>query len=223
MLEKGEPTPQLQPWLDRLAPVVAEARAVLATAKPGKLILRTGCSRDAAGSLRMRFFWREYAISWDDFVVRRVDTGEEPPSFTQSLILTYLATADGTTPSSRWIGFRELPDGMFYARAFQGYAGNRLACELARLPGDEVESFRRGAVRLGGELLQVGDAGYAFTVLPHLHLAVVHWQGDEEFPSQVRVLFEDTACHYMPTDGLAILGSQLVGYIAKAARLTQGG
>jgi hypothetical protein len=32
------------------------------------------------------------------------------------------------------------------------------------------------------------------------------------------VLFEDTAAHYMPTDGLAILGSQLVGRILKASR-----
>jgi hypothetical protein len=31
------------------------------------------------------------------------------------------------------------------------------------------------------------------------------------------VLFEDTAAHYMSTDGLAILGSHLVGRILKAA------
>jgi hypothetical protein len=46
----------------------------------------------------------------------------------------------------------------------------------------------------------------------------VYWEGDEEFPSQARVLFEDTAARYMPTDGLAILGSQLVGRMLKAAR-----
>jgi hypothetical protein len=59
--------------------------------------------------------------------------------------------------------------------------------------------------------------GYAFTVLPRVHLALVYWCGDEEFPSQARVLFEDTSAHYMPTDGLAILGSQLVGRVLKAA------
>jgi hypothetical protein len=213
MLQPGKPTPQLQEWYDKLAPVVEEARETLRQVKPGKLVLRSGCELDADGNFRLAFFWREYAVSSDDFAVRRTDTGEEVSSFTQSLILTYLVTADGTTPSSRWIGFRELPDGMFYTQAFQGYSGDRLVREL---PGG-FEAFRRAAEALGGEPLALGDAGYAFTVLPRIHLAVVYWEGDEEFPSQARVLFEDTAACYLPTDGLAILGSQLVGRVLKAA------
>lgn len=214
MLQKGESTPQLQQWFDRLAPVVEEARETLRLLKPGKLVLRSGCEQDEEGNFRLAFFWREYVISADDFIVRRADTGDEQPSFIQSLILTYLVTADGTTPSSRWIGFRELPDGMFYVQAFQGYTGGRLVREL----GGGIEVFRRAAESLGGEPLEIGDAGYVFTVLPRMHLGLVYWEGDEEFPSQARVLFEDTTAHYMPTDGLAILGSQLVGRMLKAAR-----
>jgi len=214
MLQKGKSTPQLQEWLDRLAPVVAEARATLRDVKPGKLMLRSGCERDDDGNFRLTFFWQEYVVTGDDFTVRRAGSGKDSSSFTQSLILTYLATADGTTPSSRWIGFRELPAGMFYVQAFQGYSGNRLMRELE----GGIEAFRRAAEALGGEPLAIGDAGYVFTVLPRVHMALVYWQGDEEFPSQARVLFEDTAARYMPTDGLAILGSQLVGRILKAAR-----
>jgi len=214
MLQRGEPTPQLQQWFDRLAPVVEEARARLRRLKPGKLAMYSGCEEDADGNFRLTFFWQEYIISGDDFTVRRADTGDEPSSFTQSLILTYLATADGTTPSSRWVGFRELPDGLFYVQAFQGYTGGRLVREL----GDGIETFRRAAGTLGGEPLEIGDAGYVFTVLPRVNLGLVYWEGDEEFPSQARVLFEDTAARYMPTDGLAILGSQLVGRMLKAAR-----
>jgi hypothetical protein len=214
VLQRGKSTPQLQQWLDRLAPVVEEARTTLRGVRPGKLVLRSGCEQDGDGDFRLTFFWQEYVISGDDFTVRRADTGEEPSSFTQSLILTYLATADGTTPSSRWIGFRELPDGMFYVQAFQGYSGGRLVRELQ----GGIEAFRRTAEALGGEPLAVGDAGYVFTVLPRVHLALVYWEGDEEFLSQARVLFEDTSAQYMPTDGLAILGSQLVGRILKVAR-----
>ena len=214
MLQKGDSTPQLQQWFDRLTPVVEEARETLCRLKPGKLVLRSGCEQDGEGNFCLTFFWREYVISADDFIVRRADTGDEQPSFIQSLILTYLVTADGTTPSSRWVGFRELPDGMFYVQAFQGYTGGRLMREL----GGGIEVFRRAAKVLGGEPLEIGDAGYVFTVLPRVHLGLVYWEGDEEFPSQARVLFEDTAAHYMPTDGLAILGSQLVGRILKVAR-----
>jgi hypothetical protein len=214
MLQQAKPTPQLQQWHDRLAPVVEEARATLRRLKPGKLVLQSGCEQDEDGNFHLTFFWQEYVISGDDFTVRRAETGAEPSSFTQSLILTYLATADGTTPSSRWVSFRELPAGLFYAQAFQGYSGNLLVREL---PGG-IESFRRGCETLGGEALGIGDAGYVFTVLPRIHLGLVYWEGDEEFPSQAQVLFEDTAAHYMSTDGLAVLGSQLVGQVLKAAR-----
>jgi len=214
MLQKGKPTPQLEEWYDKLTPVVAEARETLRDIKSGKLALRSGCERDEEGNFRLAFFWQEYVISGEDFCARRADTGDEVFSFFQSLILTYLATADGTTPSSRWIGFRDLPDGMFYVQAFQGYTGDRLVREL---PGG-IEAFRRAAEKLGGEPLEIGSAGYSFTILPRVHLALVYWEGDEEFPSQARVLFEDTAARYMCTDGLAILGSQLVGRLLKAAR-----
>jgi len=214
MLQQAKPTPGLQQWLDRLAPVVEEAQARLGLVKPGKLALRSGCQRDEAGNLHLVLFWQEYVVSGDDFTVRRAETGQEPSSFTKSLILTYLVTADGTTPSSRWVSFRELPAGLFYAQAFQGYSGNRLAHELE----GGIEAFRRACERLGGEPVGIGDAGYAFTVLPHVHLALVYWQGDEEFPSQAQALFEDTAANYMPTDGLAVLGSQLVDRVLKAAQ-----
>lgn len=214
MLQQGKSTPQLEQWFDKLAPVVEEARATLRSLKPGKLAMYSGCEQDTDGNFCLAFFWQEYVISSDDFIVRRADTGVETSSFTQSLILTYLAAADGTTPSSRWIGFRDLPDGMFYVQAFQGYTGARLIRELS----GGIEPFRRAAETLGGEPLEIGEAGYVFTVLPRVRLGLVYWEGDEEFPSQARVLFEDSAANYMPTDGLAILGSQLVGRILKAAR-----
>jgi hypothetical protein len=214
VLQQGKQTPQLRQWYDRLAPVVEEARTTLRSVAPGKLVLRSGCTEDDDGNFRLTWFWKEYVVSAPDFTVRNADTGEPLPSFVQSLILTYLVTADGTTPSRRWVGFRELPNGMFYAQAFQGYAGNRLVRELQ----GGVGAFCSAAEALGGEPLTFGDAGYAFAVLPRVHLALVYWEGDEEFPSQAQVLFEDTASHYMPTDGLAVLGSQLVGSILKAAR-----
>jgi hypothetical protein len=215
LLREPDTAPQLKEWIDRLAPVVKESKEKLQRHSPGKLVMYSGCEQDADGSFRLAFFWHDYLISAEDFSARRAEDGREPGSFIQSLILTYLATANGTTPSGRWIGFRDLPDGMFYAQAFRGYTGIRLVRQLE----GGIEAFRRAAEALGGERIEsIGDAGYAFTVLPRVRIAVVYWRGDEEFPPQARVLFGDSAANYMPTDGLAILGSHLVGYILRAAQ-----
>jgi hypothetical protein len=176
--------------------------------------MRSGCTEGEDGALNLTFLWRDYVIRPPEFTVHKAETGEQPPSFTQALILTYLVTANGTTPSNRWVAFRKLPDGMFYAQAFRGYAEDRLARQLG---DDGPDAIRRAAEKLGGEPIEISDAGYAFTVLPRVRMAVVYWLGDEDFPSRASILFEDTACNYMPTDGLAIIGSHLATAIVKAS------
>lgn len=215
MLRPGGHPPKVQEWYDKLAPVVSEAWEQLRSVKPSKLAMRTGCLREEDSALRIPFFWQDYLIRLSTQTVQRAATGEEPSSFTKALILSYMVTADGTTPSKRWVAFRELPDGLFYAQAFRGYAENRLVREL----GDGgLPALDRAAEQLDGEPIDIGDAGYSFAVLPRVRIATVYWLGDEDFPSRTSVLFEDTAPHYMSTDGLAILGSRLVGNIGKAAQ-----
>ena len=147
----------------------------------------------------------------------RTPAGDEPPTMTQALVTAYLLRADGTPRTGTWIAFRELPDGLFYHRAFEGYTGGA----LVRALGDDLDAFRRGAEAAGGESLDAfGDAAYTFRALPRLWLAVVYWLGDAEdgFPPRGSLLFDRSASHYLVTDGLAILGSHLARQITAGAR-----
>jgi hypothetical protein len=204
----------LQPPIDKLAPVVKEAQTKLRQIDRAVVADRSGATIDQAGNLHVEFLRREYVIDQAEWTVKRADAEAAPPSLMQSLILTYLYTADGTPPIDRWLGFRELPDGLFYAQAFQSYTGAALVRDL----NGEVAAFRQATEKLQGEALTIGDAGYVFQVLPHLKLAVVMWAGDDEFPSQAQVLFQESAPHYLVTEGLAIVGSLLIGQIVKAAK-----
>jgi hypothetical protein len=163
--------------------------------------------------------WGEpYVIRPSDFAVQHAETLAPPSDFTQALLLTYLVTADGTRPTNGWITYRDLPDGMFYAQAFRGYAEVRLVRELG---AGGIAAFRRGMEQLGGQPEAIGsgtgNAAYAVQVLPRIRLAAVYWLGDEDFPSQASVLFQETAPHYLSTDGLAVLGSHLVNRILQGA------
>jgi Domain of unknown function (DUF3786) len=204
----------LQSPIDKLAPVVQEAQAKLRAIDRAVVAERSGAAIDQAGNLRVEFLRREYVIDHAEWTVKRADDGTAPLSLMQSLILSYLYTADGTPPIDRWLGFRELPNGLFYAQAFQSYTGAALVRDL----NGEVAAFRQASEKLQGEALAIGDAGYAFQVLPHLKLAVVMRAGDDEFPAQAQVLFQESAPHYLVTEGLAIVGSLLIGQIVKAAK-----
>lgn len=198
---------------DKLARRLDESRAQL-RARPLAQIAAHSGSTLLGAQLQLDFLWRAYRIDGHDWIVVRADSGEAAPSFIEAIVLAYLAAADGTPPLQHWISFHELPDGQFYERAFRGYTGE----ELVRGLNGDIDAFQRAALQLHGRPIGLAEAAFAFQVLPRLQLAVVMYAGDEDFPAQARVLFEATAPHYLSTDGLAILGGQLVGQLLKAAR-----
>jgi hypothetical protein len=193
--------------MDTLAPKVVQIQEALKQIPPQEIVRRSGAILQG-NTLHLGMLFQSYEIDVSSFQVHKVK-GKAASSFNQSLVLTYLQTADGVSPANRWISYRDLPDGNFYHQAFQGYAADR----LIRRWGSDIGSFIAACNTLGGNQLDLGDAGFAFPVLPRISIAAVYWLGDEEFPSQASVLFDANAPHYMITDGLAILGSKLVGEI----------
>jgi hypothetical protein len=196
-------------WLDYSLPVMEEMRKELATTDPVVLAARTGTqfskSEDGHGHFLLEYLGQSYHISYPDFEARDVEAGQECAPGLRFLFLHYFHKADGTRLADRWIAYRELPDGMFYFHAFQGYT----ATPLVKAFANDLSSFRQAASLAGGEALSHGDAGFLFRPLPRVPMAVVYWQGDDEFPPNASVLFDASAGHYLSTDGLAVLGREL--------------
>lgn len=197
-------------WIDKLAPKVEQLRAGLEWLPAEEIANRSGTSLEG-GELSIAMLFDEYRVDTSSYVVATAD-GEQASSFLQSLVLTYLHTADGTPAAGRWVSFRDLPSGAFYNQAFQGYAPDRLAKRWEL----DLEGFAAACRAVDGRPIDHGDAGFAFPVLPRVEIAAVYWLGDEDFPSKASVLFDANAHHYMVVDGLAILGSRLVDRILAA-------
>jgi len=198
--------------LESLRHRIDAAVAELAALTSEEVVRRGGLTREGDG-LGLELLGVRYTFSWPDLVVR-TSSGEVCPDFLRILLLDYLRHGDGSPPTEKWIGYQELPDGAFYRQAFQGYSGDRLVREL----GGDIEAFRRAAASVGGEPVEMGDAGYVFRALPNVPLAIVWWAGDDEFPANATVLFDEVAGRYLPADGLALLGSMLCSALRKVAR-----
>ena len=127
------------------------------------------------------------------------------------VLIHYLLTADGVPPADRWLAFRDLPDGLFYAQAFAGHAEG----EIAQQFGADIPRFRQAAAALGGQPLDLADASYRFQAFPRLAVAALLWAGDDEFPAQARILFDAHAGHYLPTEDLSGTGDWLAHKLAR--------
>ena len=198
-----DPNRRFQFALDR-------ARADWAAADPARGAALAGCAQSPQGIV-VPFFGRPHIVTHPDGDVRAVNAAhaEEPPRDAhvsiQIVVLHHLLTADGTSPADRWLAFRELPDGLFYAQAFAGHAEGLLAEKL----GANLAGFRRVAESLGGSPLDLANAAYRFQAFPRLAVAALLWEGDEDFPAQARILFDAHAGHYLPTEDLAGIGDWL--------------
>jgi len=201
---------------DTLLSFIKQMRAELKKADPVVLAARSGAQYkrldNGRGELRLTLWGQGYVVIYPDFIAYEEEDGEICSLWRQAFFLHYLRTADGKPLADRWVSLREIEGGRFYHQAFQGYSGDR----VAKWFGNDLGAFRRAAERAGGERRDLGDAAYSFLALPRVPLVVIYWEGDEEFPPTAQVLFDGSAGHYLPVDGLAILGRELCGKIIKA-------
>jgi hypothetical protein len=200
-------------WVDTLTPMLGDMRAELGRQDIMTVASLTGCELHVPNTLYLRYWDDEWLISFPDGVIHGL-VGQPCTPDKEVTLLYYLTHGDGSTVAGRWVSFHDLPNGMFYSQAFQGYSGNRLARSFV----NNVEAFEQAAISLGGQRIEGGDAMYAFWPLPRIGLAAQYWRGDDEFAARASILFDAVASRYLTTDGLAVLGSQLVSKLVKAPR-----
>lgn len=202
---------------DKLAKRVAALKDAVRKADWSALSGKTG-AREENGNLLLELLGQQTVIEHESLKISFAESSQECPAFIQAIILFYLTNASGTQNTGNWIRFRDLPEGMHYDQAFQGYTGNRIALEFE----NESEAFKNACLAVGGRPYDFADIAFIFTILPRLPVLLVCWLGDEEFPPSYQMLFDESASAYMPTDGCAVLGNVLTGKIIGAGKKLSG-
>ena len=62
---------------------------------------------------------------------------------------------------------------------------------------EQPEMFAKACEGLGGEKYPLGDVAYSIPVFDDLRLLIQLWFGDEEFPAQLRYLWDENALMYL--------------------------
>ena len=68
---------------------------------------------------------------------------------------------------------------------------------FAEMVQEHQEAFRQACVALHGEPLNMGDICYAIELFDGLPIALQFWEGDDEFPPKVNVLWDENALMYL--------------------------
>lgn len=188
----------------------SEPSAVLRRSRPGDVAERAGVPWDGK-EFKVGF------LRWDLYV-SHPDLSFRAPEFLNTFVvklltLLYLAHAKAVPPANRWVPYRELKDGLFYAKSFQDTVEDRLLRRFA----EDLEGMREAGLELGGRVVEQGDLGLVLQTFPRLPLLFIIWQGDEEFEPSARILFDASATHYLNAFELRMLCGEVVGRLINVA------
>lgn len=171
---------------------------------PDELAKRSGGYYDAGKKkILLKYFNQEVEAVWP--------TGEVScrtiPLATNDkvIILQYLLTACTVKSREKWISFIQLPDGPNHHQPFLLEATQPLAAHF----GENTDHFKKVCADFGGVEVKLGEAGFVIPALPRVPLAVCLWSGDDEFPANANILFDNSASLHLTTAALWVLGIEL--------------
>ena len=181
--------------------VAAEYWERLSTRDPLQMVAITQFQPAPENGLVFRFLNRDVLVDpkarclrfwcgadWDD---------ADDPLLELSTVL-YLINVKDVYPLGRDIvGPNDLKEGHF----FQGPHELKTAPLVERF-GTDVQGLRRAAEALCGEPVAMADAAYRLKPFPRVHLYYLLWEGDEEFPPRMSVLFERSIEETLAADAI---------------------
>jgi len=134
---------------------------------------------------------------------------------TKIIILHYINTASGVPLGADRIPYEDIPG----CRAYTPVFVSRVAKPLQSAFGHDKHTFLEAGISLGGKEEDFGDASFTLHTLPKVPITFILWEGDEEFPSSVKTLFDPSIPGYLPLEDIVVISKLAATRIIKKAKL----
>ncbi len=164
--------------------------------------------------IKLSFFNHLCQISFPDIEINYQESKEKVPLWSKILVLHYLIKSEGYPLTGKWINFRQMSGGESYYPAFV----KRSQKPLLDFFSNRLELLEKAAKALGGHETREGDMAVIIPAFPKVPIVLVCWNGDEEFPPDVRILFDSTIPTYLSTEDVAVLSQQTVFRLVALAK-----
>ena len=78
---------------------------------------------------------------------------------------------------------------------------------------NDIDGFRRTCEQLLGTALDMADASYSFNITRRIPVAVLFWDGDEDFPPESKILFDKSIAELLVPDIVLALAVEVCSRI----------
>ena len=151
---------------------------LFAKADPAEMSARTGIPF-ADGKFLFKVLNEEKTLSWP----AADDTCFKPKE--RILFMRYLLEGKAAAFNTEFVAYKEFPDAAIYDKPFTG----RCIYRMLGTYGKDSKAFIDACEHLGGQRIRSSGIQYEFEFLKNLFFRFILWEGDDEFPSNMQVLF----------------------------------
>jgi Domain of unknown function (DUF3786) len=170
----------------------------LLSCDPETIVSITGCRFDKVLNQYFVNIWgQSYCVDLNAYEVRPEDPLLKPcHEYLQLFIVYFLMKSKNILPSGVWVSEKDIPGGAAFFRGPHTIPVNLIKDRF----GDNLGFFKNECEKLGGTCLELADAAFLFHITPTIPVAVLYWLGDEDFPSEAKLLFDRTIEQHLPLD-----------------------
>jgi len=185
----------------------------LSEQNPMEVCTRALCSYDNANKFYTVSLWGEgYRIYPHQFRIECI--GKNPQrfhSYFELFIVHYLLKVKEIEASSQWISEKDITEGMTFFRGPHAIPTNLISTRF----DSDMEGFNNRCEELKGIPVSLADAAYIFEITPRIPVAVLYWRGDDEFPTESKILYDKTIVRHFASDIIYALAVGICERLAK--------
>ncbi len=170
----------------------------LASTSPDSICKRLPCTYNTAeGNYSISLWGDEYCIDPKKMTIYCTATPDKPShEYFPLFIIYYLLKTQPFTANNEWISENDIPGGSTFFRGPHLVPTN----DMSERFGNDIDAFSDKCKKLGGTPLEMADASFSIEIAPQLHVAVLYWVGDEDFPAEAKILYDKTISDLFPLD-----------------------
>lgn len=184
----------------------------LAKMDPADVCRRALCNYDADQGCYILSIWGEdYGVFPAE---SRITCFHDPKwditHFLDLFMVHYLLTSREVPISKEWISVKDITGGVTFFRGPHALPTHLIETKYGADPG----GFSDACTRLGGTTLHMADGAFVFRIAPRIPVAVLLWEGDEEFPPESKLLFDGSIGEHLTLDIIFALGVGVCSILA---------
>ncbi len=165
---------------------------------PTEVCRRALCSYDDMDKYYKISIWGElYKVYPHQYMIKcNNEKHERFYSYFDLFTIHYLLKVKETDLVNQWISEKDIPGGTTFFRGPHEIPTNFITTHY----NDYIEGFKNKCEQLMGSPLPMADAAFAFKIAPRVPVAVLYWKGDDEFPTESKILFDRTIYDHLALD-----------------------